>query len=39
MEVLNQLDFVYADPAPIYEETLRDLSTMLGLDYQPPTPG
>ncbi|MFC5746066.1 TetR/AcrR family transcriptional regulator [Actinomadura rugatobispora] len=36
MEVLNQLDFVYSDPAPIYEETLRDLAAILGLDYSPP---
>ncbi|SEG88863.1 regulatory protein, tetR family [Thermomonospora echinospora] len=38
MEVLNQLDFVYSDLAPIYEETLRDLTAMLGLDYHPPAP-
>ncbi|OLT29828.1 TetR family transcriptional regulator [Actinomadura sp. CNU-125] len=31
MEVLNQLDFVYSDPGPIYEETLRDLAATLGL--------
>ncbi|GAA2432223.1 hypothetical protein GCM10010191_52760 [Actinomadura vinacea] len=34
MEVLNQLDFVYSDLAPIYEETLRDIARTLGLDYQ-----
>ncbi|MFY7066205.1 TetR/AcrR family transcriptional regulator [Nocardiopsis changdeensis] len=38
MEVLNQLDFVYSDPGPIYEETLRDLVDTLGLDYRPPEP-
>ncbi|MFD0900401.1 TetR/AcrR family transcriptional regulator [Actinomadura sediminis] len=38
MEVLNQLDFVYSDPGPIYEETLRDLVGTLGLDYRPPRP-
>ncbi|NDU72420.1 TetR family transcriptional regulator [Actinomadura sp. DSM 109109] len=38
MEVLNQLDFVYSDPGPIYEETLRDLAATLGLDYRPPAP-
>ncbi|WP_026401820.1 TetR/AcrR family transcriptional regulator [Actinomadura rifamycini] len=36
MEVLNQLDFIYSDVAPIYEETLRELSGMLGLEYTPP---
>ncbi|MFB4320350.1 TetR/AcrR family transcriptional regulator [Actinomadura sp. 21ATH] len=38
MEVLNQLDFVYSDLAPIYEEALRDLSTTLRLEYRPPAP-
>ncbi|GLW65547.1 TetR family transcriptional regulator [Actinomadura rubrobrunea] len=38
MEVLNQLDFVYSDVAPIYEETLRDITAALGLDYHPPAP-
>ncbi|MEU6041744.1 TetR-like C-terminal domain-containing protein [Actinomadura sp. NPDC047616] len=38
MEVLNQLDFVYSDIAPIYEETLRDITATLGLDYSPPAP-
>ncbi|MEV5830960.1 TetR/AcrR family transcriptional regulator [Spirillospora sp. NPDC052242] len=36
MEVLNQLDFIYSDVAPIYEATLRDLAGMLGLEYTPP---
>ncbi|MFV2175944.1 hypothetical protein ACFHW2_39310 [Actinomadura sp. LOL_016] len=36
MEVLNQLDFVYSDLGPVYEDTLRDLAGMLGLEYTPP---
>ncbi|WP_345022738.1 TetR/AcrR family transcriptional regulator [Actinomadura keratinilytica] len=38
MEVLNQLDFVYTDVTPIYEETLRDLAAVLDIDYLPPAP-
>lgn len=32
MEVLHQLDFAYSDLEPVYEECLRDLSGVLGLD-------
>jgi AcrR family transcriptional regulator len=38
MEVLNQLDFAYADLEPVFEECLRDLCGMLDLDYEPPAP-
>jgi hypothetical protein len=37
MEVLNQLDYIYTDVEPIYEECLRDIAGMLGLPYAPPT--
>ncbi|MFI0350443.1 TetR/AcrR family transcriptional regulator [Actinomadura sp. 9N407] len=37
MEILNQLDFVYSDLTPIYEETLRDLIAMLSAQ-EPPAP-
>ncbi|WKX69118.1 TetR/AcrR family transcriptional regulator [Streptomyces sp. XD-27] len=33
MEVLGQLDFAYTDLAPVFEECLRDLCAMLGLEY------
>ncbi|MFI0419112.1 TetR/AcrR family transcriptional regulator [Spongiactinospora sp. 9N601] len=36
MEVLHQLDFVYTDLEPVYEECLRDLAERLGLPYEPP---
>ncbi|GAA5148024.1 TetR/AcrR family transcriptional regulator [Pseudonocardia eucalypti] len=36
MEVLHQLDFAFADPEPMYEECLRELSHLLGLTYRPP---
>ena len=36
MEVLNQLDYVYTDMEPIYEECLRDITGKLGLQYEPP---
>lgn len=32
MEVLHQLDFAYSDLEPVFEECLRDLVRMLGLD-------
>ncbi|GAB2738220.1 TetR/AcrR family transcriptional regulator [Amycolatopsis magusensis] len=32
MEVLHQLDFAYSDLEPVYEECLRDLTRILGLD-------
>jgi AcrR family transcriptional regulator len=32
MEVLHQLDFAYTDLEPVYEECLRDLTAVLGLD-------
>ena len=32
MEVLHQLDFAYSDLEPVYEECLRDLTGILGLD-------
>lgn len=31
MEVLHQLDFAYSDLEPVYEECLRDLTSILGL--------
>lgn len=37
MEVLNQLDYVYTDVGPIYEECLREMAETLGLHYEPPT--
>jgi AcrR family transcriptional regulator len=36
MEVLNQLDYAYSDLGPVYEETLRELCPLLGLDYVGP---
>ncbi|MFI0485546.1 TetR/AcrR family transcriptional regulator [Actinomadura sp. 9N215] len=36
MEVLNQLDYIYTDVEPIYEECLQEMAGMLGLDYEPP---
>ncbi|WP_049567157.1 TetR/AcrR family transcriptional regulator [Nonomuraea sp. SBT364] len=33
MEVLHQLDFVYTDLEPVFEECLRDLAGLLDLDY------
>ncbi|TDB86030.1 TetR/AcrR family transcriptional regulator [Actinomadura sp. KC216] len=36
MEVLNQLDYLYTDVEPIFEECLKDLAGLLGLDYEPP---
>lgn len=39
MEVLHQLDFVYSDMEPVFEECLREISARLGLDYLPPEPG
>ncbi|TDD30674.1 TetR/AcrR family transcriptional regulator [Actinomadura sp. KC06] len=36
MEVLNQLDYIYTDVEPIFEECLRDMAGLLGLDYEPP---
>ncbi|MGW0178824.1 TetR/AcrR family transcriptional regulator [Nocardia sp. NPDC003345] len=33
MEVLHQLDFAYSDLEPVYEECLRDLARILGLEY------
>src|SRR5690606_24084536 len=36
MEVLNQLDYVYTDVEPIYEECLKEIAGMLALPYTPP---
>ncbi|MFI0370164.1 TetR/AcrR family transcriptional regulator [Actinomadura sp. 1N219] len=36
MEVLNQLDYIYTDVEPIFEECLKDMAGLLGLDYEPP---
>ena len=36
MEVLNQLDFAYTDLEPVFEECLAELSTKLGITYEPP---
>ncbi|TMR06405.1 TetR/AcrR family transcriptional regulator [Actinomadura soli] len=36
MEVLNQLDYIYTDVEPIFEECLKDMAGVLGLDYEPP---
>ncbi|MDJ1133888.1 TetR/AcrR family transcriptional regulator [Streptomyces iconiensis] len=33
MEVLRQLDSVYSDMEPVYEECLRELAGLLGLEY------
>ncbi|WP_431046055.1 TetR/AcrR family transcriptional regulator [Streptomyces sp. P1-3] len=33
MEVLGQLDFAYTDLEPVFEECLRDLCALLGLEY------
>ncbi|MEU4408897.1 TetR/AcrR family transcriptional regulator [Streptosporangium sp. NPDC023963] len=38
MEVLKQLDFVYSDLEPVFEECLRDICPTLGLEYEPPAP-
>jgi AcrR family transcriptional regulator len=37
MEVLNQLDFVYSDMEPVFEECLREIAPKLGLDYETET--
>ncbi|WP_239646263.1 TetR/AcrR family transcriptional regulator [Nocardiopsis valliformis] len=39
MEVLRQLDFAYTDVEPIFELCLIDLSSLLGLEYEPPHSG
>lgn len=39
MEVLNQLDFVYSDLEPVFEECLRELCPLLGLEYVAPIRG
>lgn len=36
MEVLNQLDYIYTDVEPIYEECLRDIAATLNVPYEPP---
>ena len=36
MEVLNQLDYIYTDVEPIFEEALRDITATFGLPYEPP---
>jgi AcrR family transcriptional regulator len=36
MEVLNQLDFAYTDLGPVFEECLRELCPLLGLEYVSP---
>lgn len=36
MEVLHQLDFAYPDAEPVFEDCLRDLSTLLALEYTQP---
>jgi hypothetical protein len=36
MELLNQLDFAYTDLEPVFEECLRELSPLLGLEYVSP---
>ncbi|WUI00516.1 TetR/AcrR family transcriptional regulator [Spirillospora sp. NBC_00431] len=36
MEALNQLDYIYTDLEPIFEECLKDLAGRLGLAYTPP---
>ncbi|WP_028922409.1 TetR/AcrR family transcriptional regulator [Pseudonocardia acaciae] len=36
MEVLHQLDFAFTDPEPVYEQCLRELCAMFGIDYEPP---
>ena len=33
MEVLHQLDFAFTDAEPVFEECLRDLAGMLGVEY------
>lgn len=38
MEVLGQLDFAYSDITPVFESCLRDLCSMLELEYEPPVP-
>ncbi|TMR26790.1 TetR/AcrR family transcriptional regulator [Nonomuraea zeae] len=37
MEVLNQLDFAYSDLGPVFEECLRELAPVLGIDYDAAT--
>lgn len=37
MELLDQLGFVYSDLEPVYEECLREILPVLGLDYEPPS--
>lgn len=37
MEVLGQLDFALTETEPLYEQTLRDISAMLSIQYQAPT--
>jgi AcrR family transcriptional regulator len=36
MEVLNQIDFAYSDLEPVFEEWLKELCPMLGLEYASP---
>lgn len=36
MEVLNQLDYAYSDVGPVFEECLRELCPLLGLEYTSP---
>ena len=36
MEVFGQLRFALSDAEPMFEETLRDLSGLLGIEYLPP---
>jgi Transcriptional regulator len=36
MEVMKQLDLIYRDPEPVFEECLRELCGMFALEYEPP---
>ncbi|WP_043627392.1 TetR/AcrR family transcriptional regulator [Nonomuraea candida] len=39
MEMLNQLDFLFTDMEPVFEECLREIAPRLGLAYEPPPGG
>lgn len=39
MEVFGHLGFALDDPAPMFEITLAELATLVGLEYAPPEPG
>jgi len=36
MEIMKQLDFIYRDPEPVFEECLGELCDMFALEYEPP---